>query len=82
MVKIYADAYAMRKDHYQKMKEFGMECDPVDAYGGYVAFEKFGKDNLTKTQDSIRDRFSLDAPDTRIEEVNGKSETEADEGEY
>ena len=62
MMKIQTDDYMLNKKHFDQMKKYGMECDPVDMNGGYVALDKFGTDNLSKTQDSIRERFDLESP--------------------
>ena len=35
-------------------KEYeGFDVDPVDAFGGYVAVDKYAKDNLEETQENI-----------------------------
>lgn len=60
---VFADDYALDKNHIKKMASYGMKIDPVDMNGGYVAFNKFGPDNLQRTQDNIRRRFELDVDD-------------------
>lgn len=41
-------------------QDFGVEnVDPVDAFGGYVAVDKYASDNLDRTQDNIQWKTAL-----------------------
>ena len=41
-------------------KDFpGADIDPVDAFGGYVAVDKYAKDNLEETQENITWKVGL-----------------------
>jgi hypothetical protein len=63
-------------DKLQKIaKEMpGMEGDiePVDAWGGYVAVDKYAPDNLAKTQDNIQWKIQLKSVNDFDKEVRPK----------
>ena len=61
---VFADDYGLQKSHFEKMKAFGMEVDPVDMNGGFVAWDKFAPDNLEKTRKNILERFEIEGCET------------------
>lgn len=56
-IEVDSGDYLNDKKKYDAMS--WADVTPVDSIGGFVATDKFGKDNLSKTQDNIRDRFCL-----------------------
>ena len=57
---VFADDYGLQQNHFKKMKEFGMEVNPVDMNGGFVAWNKLASDNLEKTRKNILERFEIE----------------------
>lgn len=57
---VRADDYLNKPDKFKELESYGIDCTPVDWNGGFVATDKFGKDNLSKTEDSIQERFGLE----------------------
>lgn len=52
----------------------GMEdqIDPVDVFGGFVAVDKYAKDNLDRTQENIQWKVGLKASQPFESEVRNK----------
>lgn len=50
----------------------GIDIEPVDSWGGYVAVDKFAKDNLSKTQDNIQWKTQLESTKPFESEVKRK----------
>lgn len=57
---IFADDFTLNKKDYTKMQQLGINIDPVDMNGGFVALDKQSPDNLQKTQKNIQRRFELE----------------------
>ena len=52
------------------VQDFGIEnVDPVDAFGGYVAVDKYASDNLDRTQDNLNWKVGLEPVGTFNKEV-------------
>lgn len=49
-----------------------MDVDPVDAFGGYVAVDKYDKDNLDDTQENITWKVGLQPANDWETEVRKK----------
>lgn len=43
----------------REMEHFGMDIEPVDAFGGYVAVDKYASNNLQKTNENIQWKTAL-----------------------
>lgn len=53
-----SDKYLNDPEHAKDMEEYCKPI-PVDLNKGFVPIDKFGSDNLEKTEENIGDRFSL-----------------------
>ena len=56
MFRVFTDKLAKFSDLPSDM------VDPVDLNGGYVAVDKYAKDNLARTQDNIQWKTRLKGP--------------------
>lgn len=55
--------------HIKQETPYEVEIEPVDAFGGYVAVDKYKKDNLEKVQENIQWKTGLPMNFPLIEEV-------------
>lgn len=58
-MKMQSDEYLNFPEEVKEIKDMDCKVVPVDLNGGFVPVDKFGKDNLKETEDSISEKFSL-----------------------
>ena len=56
MIRVFTDKLRQFSDLPADMVE------PVDAFGGFVAVDKYAGDNMQRTQDNIQWKTSLEGP--------------------
>lgn len=63
-MKVFADKL---EETLRQMRKSGMpmdmmDIDPVDAFGGYVAVDKYDTDHMEETQENIQWKTQLEGP--------------------